>query len=71
MKPPFAREFYIRLSDDAASFVCTTKYGRFFRKTTEIPLNCPRESEPLYEKSLVPVKKRFTFLSPEEESDLQ
>ncbi len=58
MKALFRREVTIRLSEDGTAFVSTVKYGRFFSKTTAIPLNRQPLPESVEDKALVPVRKR-------------
>ena len=42
----FGREVYIRLSEDGADFVSTTKYGRFFSRVKKFALDCRHEATP-------------------------
>lgn len=62
----FAREVYIRLSEDGAHFVCTTEYGRFYTKKAEFALDGPSEPEAADEKSLVPLRNRLFDRTPED-----
>jgi hypothetical protein len=55
----FAREVYIRLSEDGSHFVCTTAYGRFYTKKAEFALDDPSAAEVVEEKSLVPLRNRL------------
>ena len=38
MRSPFAKEVYIRLTDDETALICTSKYGRLLSKATTFPL---------------------------------
>jgi hypothetical protein len=38
MRSPFSKEVYIRLTDDEAALICTSKYGRLFSKAITFPL---------------------------------
>jgi len=60
MKRLFAQEVYIRLAEDNSAFACTTKYGRFFSKTTEFVLNYLVLPEPVDDKAPVPIKRRYS-----------
>ena len=35
----FAKETYIRLSDDESAFIATVAYGLFYSKATEFPIH--------------------------------
>ncbi len=53
----FGRELYIRLASDEEAFVCTTRYGKFYRQAKkfllhEIAPGAAQENEP------APVRKR-------------
>jgi len=61
MKNPFAREVYVRLTEGGTNFVCTTKYGRFYRKSREVALNCPPAAEPADDKSLLPARRPYSY----------
>jgi len=37
----FERELYIRLNDGEGAFVCTTRYGKFYRKAKKFLLQEP------------------------------
>lgn len=56
----FAREVSIRLAEDGMNFICTTQYGKFYTKTTHIPLQVKRASEPIAEKFLFSGRKRLS-----------
>lgn len=71
MRTLFGRQVYIRLSDDGTHLVSTTRYGRFFRRTSEFDVsylvNREDARETVDEKSLAPVKKRSSdWLSQEQ-----
>jgi len=38
MRSPFSKEVYIRLTDDEAALICTSKYGRLFSKAITFPV---------------------------------
>lgn len=42
----FGQEVYVRLSEDGADFVSTTKYGRFFSRVKKFALDCRDEAAP-------------------------
>jgi hypothetical protein len=58
MNTLFAGEVYIRLTDDAAGFVCTVKRGQFSVKATKFVLEGQPLTGALNEKSLVLARKR-------------
>lgn len=57
MKALFGRELYIRLAPDEGSFVCTTKYGKFYSSAKKFLL---RELSPAasHENEPAPARKR-------------
>jgi len=55
----FRREVSIRLSEDGTAFLSTVQYGRFFSKTSTIPLKPQSLPEPVEDKALVPARKRI------------
>ena len=61
MNALFAKEVSIRLAEDGKKFVCTTKYGRFFSRTTEVSLNCQPAPDTVDDNAVVPLKKRLTY----------
>lgn len=67
MKELFAKHVSIRLADDGRKFVCTTKYGRFFSRSTEVSIECGSLPEPREEKAAVPFKRRSIYWLPAEE----
>ncbi len=54
----FAGDVYIRLTDDAAAFVCTVKRGQFYVKATKFVLEGQPLTGALNEESLVLARKR-------------
>jgi hypothetical protein len=38
MRFPFSKEVYIRLTDDEAALICTSKYGRLFSRAITFPV---------------------------------
>lgn len=66
MKTLFAKEVSIRLAEDGRKFICTTKYGRFYSKTTEVSLTC-QPAPDTRDETLVPAKKRTIYRLSEEE----
>jgi len=65
MKNPFAREVYIRLAEGGKAYVSTVKYGRFYSRTTEVPLHQPVADD---DKAHALVKKRLLGLvAPDDE----
>jgi len=64
MKALFSREVYIRLSEDGTALLSTVKYGRFYSKTTAIPLTQQPLPETVEDKAQVRVRKTsFTRLA--------
>jgi hypothetical protein len=66
----FAREVYIRFSEDGMHFVCTTEYGRFYRKTEEFAFDGPSTPESAPEltddASALLLRKRHSDRTPEQ-----
>ncbi len=58
MKSLFRKEVYIRLSEDGTALVSTVKYGRFYSKTSAIPLSNQALPEAVEDKALVPLRKK-------------
>jgi hypothetical protein len=58
MNTLFAEEVYIRLTDDAAGFVCTVKRGQFYVEVTKFALDGQLLTSATDEKSLVLARKR-------------
>lgn len=58
MNTLFAREVYVRLTDDRPGFVCTVKYGKFYAKATEFALHRQPTLDVLDEKAPVLVRRR-------------
>jgi hypothetical protein len=64
----FAREVYIRLTDEETALVHTVKYGKFYAKATELALDGELTPGVLDEKALMLARKRFSgFATPEEQ----
>lgn len=66
MKAFFEKEISIRLADEGGKFVCTTKYGKFFSRTTEVSLSQPKP-EAIEDPAMISVKKRSLYGLSEEE----
>jgi hypothetical protein len=58
MNTLFAGEIYIRLTDDAAGFVCTVKRGQFDVEVTKFALDGQPLTNASDEKSLVLARRR-------------
>jgi len=67
MNTLFAREVYIRLTDDNESFVCTVRYGKLYGKTTEFALHPGPTPGVLEEKALVLVRRHSAGRAAREE----
>jgi hypothetical protein len=66
MNAPFSKEVYIRLAEDESAFLCTTTYGKFYSKTTEVALDCQLLREPVDENVLLPLRRRSLHWASEE-----
>jgi hypothetical protein len=55
MKNLFVREIYIRLSEEG--FVCTSRFGKFFKRGKQFPLH-PATNESGREEDMLPAKKK-------------
>jgi len=58
MNTLFAREVYVRLTDNKQGFVCTVKQGRFFTKTTRFAFDDSFPPEAVGEEAVVTLKQR-------------
>jgi hypothetical protein len=67
MNTLFAREVYIRLTDDKSGFVCTVTDGKFYTKATEFALHRRPAPDVLDEKALVLARKGSSRLAASEE----
>ena len=57
MKRLFGREVYIRLTEDGKNFACTTRYGKFFTKTSEFVLDGQPALDPADHNNVVVQRK--------------